>query len=119
MKNKWRILKILVTVILFGFLLSFSLQRFSDAPMEQVSVNLVDLQESEKVYFIDEKEIRNLNKKSYTSNKIADIDIPALLKKISMLPTIDSDNVYLNLNRRLNVDIVQRVPDFRLDKNRD
>ena len=117
MKNKWRILKILVTVILFGFLLSFSLQRFSDAPMEQVSVNLVDLQESEKVYFIDEKEIRNLIKKSNPTKKIGDIDIPALEKKISRLPSIDSANVYLNLNGRLNVDIVQRVPVFRLNKN--
>lgn len=117
MKNKWRILKILVTVILFGFLLSFSLQRFSDAPMEQVSVNLVELQESEKVYFIDEKEIRNLIKKSNPTKKIGDIDIPALEKKISRLPSIDSANVYLNLNGRLNVDIVQRVPVFRLNKN--
>ncbi len=117
MKNKWRILKILVTVILFGFLLSFSLQRFSDAPMEQVSVNLVDLQGSEKVYFIDEKEIRNLIKKSNPTKKIGDIDIPALEKKISRLPSIDSANVYLNLNGRLNVDIVQRVPVFRLNKN--
>lgn len=117
MKNKWRILKILVTVILFGFLLSFSLQRFSDAPMEQVSVNLVDLRESEKVYFIDEKEIKNLIKKSNPTKKIGDIDIPALEKKISRLPSIDSANVYLNLNGRLNVDIVQRVPVFRLNKN--
>lgn len=117
MKNKWRILKILVTVILFGFLLSFSLQRFSDAPMEQVSVNLVELQESEKVYFIDEKEIRNLIKKSNPTKKIGDIDIPALEKKISRLPSIDSANVYLNLNGQLNVDIVQRVPVFRLNKN--
>lgn len=117
MKNKWRILKILVTVILFGFLLSFSLQRFSDAPMEQVSVNLVELQETEKVYFIDEKEIRNLIKKSNPTKKIGDIDIPALEKKISRLPSIDSANVYLNLNGRLNVDIVQRVPVFRLNKN--
>jgi len=117
MKNKWRILKILVTVILFGFLLSFSLQRFSDAPMEQVSVNLVDLRESEKVYFIDEKEIKNLIKKSNPTKKIGDIDIPALEKKISRLPFIDSANVYLNLNGRLNVDIVQRVPVFRLNKN--
>ncbi|ODS89931.1 MAG: cell division protein FtsQ [Chryseobacterium sp. SCN 40-13] len=85
--------------------------------MEQVSVNLVDLRESEKVYFIDEKEIKNLIKKSNPTKKIGDIDIPALEKKISRLPFIDSANVYLNLNGRLNVDIVQRVPVFRLNKN--
>ncbi len=117
MKIKWRILKILVTVILFGFLLSFSLQRFSDAAMEHISVNLVDLPGSEKVYFVDEKEIRNIIRKSNPTKKIGDIDIPALEKKINRLPAIDSANVYLNLNGRLNVDIVQRVPAFRLNKN--
>jgi cell division protein FtsQ len=38
MKNKYRILKIAVTVIILGFLLSFSLRRFYDTSMEKVSV---------------------------------------------------------------------------------
>ena len=58
MKNKFRILKILVTVITFGFLLSFSLKRFNDKPMEKVTVKLS--QTKNPVYFIDEKDIKEL-----------------------------------------------------------
>ena len=65
MKNKFRILKILSTVIIFGFLLSFSLKRFNNKPMEKVQVNMVKT--SVPVYFIDEKEVREIVKKSNPS----------------------------------------------------
>ncbi|MDN3608056.1 cell division protein FtsQ/DivIB [Kaistella yonginensis] len=118
MKNKFRILKILVTVITFGFLLSFSVKRFNDKPMEKVTVILS--QTKNPVYFIDEKDIKELVKKSNPTKKIGDLNIPALEKKLNQLPAVDSANVYLNLNGNLNLDIKQRVPAFRLNKeNRD
>ncbi|WP_379967019.1 cell division protein FtsQ/DivIB [Epilithonimonas sp. UC225_85] len=115
MKNKWRILKILVTVVLFGFLLSFSLKRFNDAQMEKVSINMN--QGKTPVYFVDEKDIKELVKQYNPTRKIGDINIPELEKKINLIPFVDSANVYLNLNGNLNVDIKQRVPAFRLNKN--
>lgn len=115
MKNKFRILKILITVIIFGFLLSFSLKRFNNKPMEKVSVKLT--QTRHPVYFIDEKDIREIVKKSNPDKRIGDIDIPRLEKKIKALPAVDSANVYLNLNGNLNLDIKQRVPAFRLNRN--
>lgn len=115
MKNKWRILKILVTVVLFGFLLSFSLKRFNDAKMENVSINMN--QGKTPVYFVDEKDIKELVKQYNPTKKIGDINIPELEKKINQIPFVDSANVYLNLNGNLNVDIKQRVPVFRLNKN--
>ena len=115
MKNKWRILKILVTVILFGFLLSFSLKRFNNAKMENVSINMN--QSKTPVYFVDEKDIKELVKQYNPTRKIGDIDIPELEKKINLIPFVDSANVYLNLNGNLNVDIKQRVPAFRLNKD--
>lgn len=115
MKNKFRILKILITVIIFGFLLSFSLKRFNNKPMEKVSVQLT--QTKHPVYFIDEKDIREIVKKSNPGKRIGDINIPDLEKKINLLPAVDSANVYLNLNGNLNLDIKQRVPAFRLNKN--
>lgn len=115
MKNKWRILKILVTVILFGFLLSFSLKRFNDAKMENVSINMN--QGKTPVYFVDEKDIKELVKQYNPTRKIGDINIPELEKKINLIPFVDSANVYLNLNGNLNVDIKQRVPAFRLNKD--
>lgn len=117
MKNKWRILKILITVIIFGFLLSFSLDRFNNGTMENVTVNMVYPQGLAKVYFIDEKDVKDFIRKSNPTKKIGDIDIPALEKEVNRFPSVDSANVYLNLNGNLNVDIVQRVPAFRLNKN--
>lgn len=115
MKNKWRILKILVTVVLFGFLLSFSLKRFNNAKMENVSINMN--QGKTPVYFVDEKDIKELVKQYNPTRKIGDINIPELEKKINLIPFVDSANVYLNLNGNLNVDIKQRVPAFRLNKD--
>ena len=115
MKNKWRILKILVTVILFGFLLSFSLKRFNNAKMENVSINMN--QSKTPVYFIDEKDIKDLVKQYNPTRKIGDVKIPELEKKINEIPFVDSANVYMNLNGNLNVDIKQRIPIFRLNKN--
>ncbi|WP_294311875.1 cell division protein FtsQ [uncultured Chryseobacterium sp.] len=115
MKNKYRILKIAVTVILLGFLLSFSLKKFSG---QEITDNKISVKMNEKtpVYFIDEKDIREIVKKENPSGKVGDLDIPALEKKINNLPAVDSANVYLNLNGKLNLDIKQRVPVFRLNK---
>ena len=115
MKNKYRILKIAVTVILMGFLLSFSLKKFSG---QKITDNKISVKMNEKtpVYFIDEKDIRAIVNKENPSRKVGDLNIPELEKKINALPAVDSANVYLNLNGNLNLDIKQRVPVFRLNK---
>ena len=115
MKNKWRILKIVVTVVLFGFLLSFSIKRFNNAKLETINVKLNPTKP--EVYFIDEKEIKEIVQKNNPTKKIGDVDIPKIEKLINNLPSIDSSNVYLSLNGTLNVDIKQKVPVFRLTKN--
>ncbi|GAA4164027.1 hypothetical protein GCM10022217_33920 [Chryseobacterium ginsenosidimutans] len=116
MKNKYRILKIAITVIILGFLLSFSLKKFSG---QKITDNKISVKMNEKtpVYFIDEKDIREIVKKENPSGKVGDLNIPALEKKINNLPAVDSANVYLNLNGKLNLDIKQRVPVFRLNKD--
>ncbi|WP_415324636.1 cell division protein FtsQ/DivIB [Chryseobacterium sp. MMS23-Vi53] len=115
MKNKYRILKIAITVIILGFLLSFSLKKFSG---QKITDNKISVKMNEKtpVYFVDEKDIREIVKKENPSGKVGDLNIPALEKKINCLPAVDSANVYLNLNGKLNLDIKQRVPVFRLNK---
>lgn len=116
MKNKYRILKIVITVIILGLLLSFSLKRFSS---QKITDNKISVKMSEKtpVYFVDEKDIREIVKKENPSGKVGDLNIPSLEKKINALPAVDSANVYLNLNGKLNLDIKQRVPVFRLNKD--
>ncbi|WP_419869404.1 cell division protein FtsQ/DivIB [Chryseobacterium sp. CT-SW4] len=116
MKNKYRILKIVVTVIILGFLLSFSLKRFSNQEITDGKIS-VKMNEKSPVYFIDEKDIRDIVKKENPSGKVGTLNIPALEKKINAMPAVDSANVYLNLNGKLNLDIRQRVPVFRLNTN--
>ena len=112
MKNKWRILKILVTVVIFGFLLSFSLKRFNEKPLDDISVKMSD---KSPVYFVDEKDIKTIVERYNTTKKVGDIDIPSLEKKLNQLPAVDSANVYLSLDGKLHLDILQRVPVFRLN----
>lgn len=116
MKNKYRILKILITLIIFGFLLSFSLKRFSQKTItkEMISVKLNEA--STPVYFIDEKDVKNIVAKENPTAKVGTTNIPQLEKKIREIPAVDSANVYLNLNGNLNLDIKQRIPAFRLKK---
>lgn len=116
MKNKYRILKIVITVIILGLLLSFSLKRFSRQKITDNNIS-VKMNEKTPVYFVDEKDIRNIVKKENPSGTVGDLNIPALEKKINLLPAVDSANVYLNLNGKLNLDIKQRVPIFRLNKD--
>ncbi|SFI26625.1 cell division protein FtsQ/DivIB [Halpernia frigidisoli] len=111
MKNKFRILKILITLILFGFLLSFSLKRFNGRSLEKITIKM---NASTPVYFVDEKEVKDLVKKENPTLKIGDLNIPLLEKKLNRMPAVDSANVYLNLNGNLNLDIKQRVPIFRI-----
>ncbi|GAA5092030.1 hypothetical protein GCM10023210_20370 [Chryseobacterium ginsengisoli] len=115
MKNKYRILKIAITVIILGFLLSFSLKKFSGQKITDNEIS-VKMNDKTPVYFIDEKDIREIVKKENPSGKVGDLNIPALEKKINNLSAVDSANVYLNLNGKLNLDIKQRVPIFRLNK---
>ena len=116
MKNKYRILKIAITVIILGFLLSFSLKKFSGQKITDNKIS-VKLNEKTPVYFIDEKDILEMVNKANPSRKVGELNIPELEKKINALPAVDSANVYLNLNGNLNLDIKQRVPVFRLNYN--
>ena len=117
MKNKYRILKIVITVIILGFLLSFSLTRFSNQKMKDNKISVKLNSDGIKVYFIDENDIKKIVDKENPSRRIGDINIPELEKKINGLPAVDSANVYLNLNGKLNLDVKQRVPVFRLNKD--
>lgn len=73
------------------------------------------MNEKTPVYFIDEKDIKQIVIRENPSGKVGDLNIPELEKKINALPAVDSANVYLNLNGKLHLDIKQRVPVFRLN----
>lgn len=72
------------------------------------------MNEKTPVYFVDEKEVKDLIKKENPSLTIGKLNIPVLEKTLNKIPAVDSANVYLNLNGNLNLDIKQRVPIFRI-----
>lgn len=116
MKNKWRILKILVTVIIFGLLLRFSLKRFNEAPVKEVAVKMISAENP--VYFLDEGDIKGMVKNLNPNGKIGDLNIPKMEREINRLDAVDSANVYLNLNGVLNLNITQKTPVFRLNNGK-
>ncbi len=101
-------------MIILGFLLSFSLKKFSGQKITDEKIS-VKMNEKTPVYFIDEKDIKQIVIRENPSGKVGDLNIPELEKKINALPAVDSANVYLNLNGKLHLDIKQRVPVFRLN----
>lgn len=121
MKNKYRFLKILVTLIVFGFLLHFSLKRFGEKKITHKMIDIrLNNENTEPVYFISEADIREIIDKENPMRKIGKLNVPALERSIRSLSMVDSANVYLNLNGNLSIEVMQRVPIFRLmkkDKN--
>lgn len=116
MKNKYRILKIGITVIILGFLLSFSLSKFSKQKITDNKISVI-IHDKDSVDFLDEKEVIAIVNKDNPTRRVGDLNIPELEKKINGLPEVDSANVYLNLNGKLNIEIKQRIPIFRLNSN--
>lgn len=86
MKNKWRLLKIFSTIIIFGLLIYFSLTRFNEKKMEDILVHFVS-NDDEKVYFLDEKRVIDFVKSKNPSGRVGDIDIPYLEKEINHFPS--------------------------------
>lgn len=111
MKKKYRFLKIFFTLGILIFLLDFSLKRFSNQMLDKVEIKML---QKEPVAFITEDEIQTIIKENIPNGKVGDLDISSLEQSILELPMVDSANVFLNLNGKLNLDIVQKIPIFRL-----
>lgn len=119
MKIKYRLLKIIITVVTLIFLLNFSLKKFNNRTITDRDIVVNFEQTIHPVYFISQKEIVNIVKKQNPRGKIKDINIPKLEREVRAFPAVDSANVYLNLSGRLNVDIKQKVPIFRLKNSKE
>jgi len=73
--------------------------------------------QKEPVSFINDKIVREIIRRENPTNRIGDLNILSLERAIRAMPMVDSANVYLKLNGQLNLDIIQRIPIFRLSKN--
>lgn len=115
MKNKYRILKIFITLIILLFTLNFSLNRFKEQEISDKKMVIDFKNQNDGLYFLRENEIKNMVKNTLSEKKIGDLDIPLLEKKIRSIPVVDSANIYLYLNGKLHIDIIQKTPVFRVN----
>lgn len=124
MKSKKGYIKALLLVVLVGFLFGFAEQRHQAREISEVNIefladeNLYVTEEAVNKLLIQNKvEASELNKETLDLNRVEN-----LLKNHDM---IENAEVYLNLDGRLNADIIQRKPigrvvgnsSFYLDKN--
>lgn len=70
------------------------------------------------VNFLLKKDVQKIINLHIPTGKIGDVKVPELEKSLLENPYVDSANVYLNLNGRIQVDLVQRVPAFRLRRGK-
>jgi len=113
MKNKYRILKILLIILSLGFLLWFSLNRF----WEQEPKLKIRFSDEIPLFFVSDSIIRNIVEKTNPSNKINNINVGDIEKNIMNLPTVEYSNVYLELNGTLNIEIKQKIPIVRINNS--
>ena len=79
MKIKYRLLKIIITVVTLIFLLNFSLKKFNNRTITDRDIVVNFEQTIHPVYFISQKEIVNIVKKQNPRGKIKDINISILV----------------------------------------
>lgn len=79
--------------------------------LDKVEIKML---QKEPVAFVTEDEIQTIIKENAPNGKVGGLDISSLEQSILELPMVDSANVFLNLNGKLNLDIVQKIPIFRL-----
>lgn len=102
--------------MIFGFLLNFSLKRFNEARVKDISVHLLQSKQGDRVYFIEKKKVYDFIMQKIPNNQVGEVNIPDLEMEVNRFPSVDSANVYLGLDGVLHVDIQQRIPRFRLKK---
>lgn len=120
MKRKWVLLKILIFVILLGFLLVFANNRYKIRELAKVD-NKIDY--SQGIYFITHADIDSVLKSThpdYPKMQAQRISIKEMEDKLSKNPFIKNAQVYLENNGVLHTRIEQRIPVARVkDKNKE
>lgn len=111
MKNKYRILKIALVLMLLSFLLAFSLDRFAH---QKIKNTHIAFKQKSLVYFINEYDVKAELKKINPKKIIGQMEVPLLEKQLRKNPWVDSANVYLQLNGDLHIDVYQKMPILRL-----
>lgn len=108
MKSKWHILRILLMLVLAGFLFSFSNKRNKERKLSDVLVLFTNPNQ----LFIPMETIQDLltNNSDSLDFIIGDIRIKDLEEKILAHPMVANAEVYMSVNGVLGAQITQRTP---------
>jgi len=109
MRNKLDIIKVIVSVLVFVALVSFTYHRHKSKTINAVEINFLSSNEN----FIDTNAVNKLliqNKKHVKNMLIDELDLNIIETRLESHPMVENAEVYLNLNNNLSVDISQPVP---------
>ncbi len=127
MKLKYRLLKIVLLVLLLGFLMNFAIKRHNDKNIDEIRIHIGN---SDQVRFITNEAVKNIINKSsengIKATQIKDIDIVKTKNTLRSNPFVSQSNVYVDLDGVVNIMVEQKIPwvrvrtlkeQFYLDKN--
>lgn len=108
MKSKWHILRIVLILVLAGFMFSFSNKRNQERKLIDVLVMFTNPKE----LFIPMETIQNLltNNSDTLNFAIGDIRVKMLEEKILEHPMVAAAEVYMSINGVLGAQVTQRTP---------
>ncbi len=102
------------SIILIGVILSFSEKKHKQISCDGIEINILDKTEQQ---FLEEKNIIDLisnNKENIKDKNISSINIHKLEEIINSHPSVEKANVAIEINGKLKIELIQRLPIARL-----
>lgn len=114
MKSKWIILKILLGIIVLGFLVSFSVNRHISKNVEKINIK-IDHETGR--YFLNDSLVLSIisgKKNDINELSIGDLAIGEIEAKLNENTYVNEAQVYKDIDGELFIDIRQQVPIARV-----
>lgn len=119
MKTKWMLVKLLLGLIVFIALVSFSAIRHACKPISDYEINI---DHSNDLYFVDTDLIKKMvNGKDLKTNQIAlgNLDVQKIEGFLNNDPFIKNSEVFKDINGNLKVEVEQEKPVLRINTGKD
>lgn len=114
MKSKWIILKILLGIIVLGFLVSFSVNRHISKNVEKINIKI---DHDTGRYFLNDSLVLSIisgQKNDINELSIGDLAIGEIEAKLNENTYVNEAQVYKDIDGELFIDIRQQVPIARV-----
>lgn len=114
MKSKWIILKILLGIIVLGFLVSFSVNRHISKNVEKINIKI---DHDTGRYFLNDSLVLSIissQKNDINELSIGDLAIGEIETKLNENTYVNEAQVYKDIDGELFIDIRQQVPIARV-----